>query len=156
MAKKPSPDGLTLDEQLCFAVYSAAHAFTAAYKPALEPLGLTYPQYLVLMILWEKDGLSVKEVGQKLFLDSGTLTPLLKRLEAAGFVRRRRDPADERVVRIHLSDQGREVRQTGAAARAAVVCALGGQEAEIQELRAAVNKMRDMLRAARPSSGEVA
>jgi MarR family transcriptional regulator, organic hydroperoxide resistance regulator len=149
--QNPSSDGLTLDEQLCFAVYSAAHAFTAAYKPALEPLGLTYPQYLVLMVLWERDGQSVKEVGQKLFLDSGTLTPLLKRLEAAGFVRRQRDKADERIVRIQLTDKGREVRQTGATARAAVVCALGGQEGEIQELRAAVNKVREQLRAGNTS-----
>jgi MarR family transcriptional regulator, organic hydroperoxide resistance regulator len=151
LSQNPSSDGLTLDEQLCFAVYSAAHAFTAAYKPALEPLGLTYPQYLVLMVLWERDGQSVKEVGQKLFLDSGTLTPLLKRLEAAGFVRRQRDKADERVVRIFLTDQGRDVRKTGAEARAAVVCALGGQESEIQELRAAVNKIREQLRASKKS-----
>ncbi|HEV7253617.1 MAG TPA: MarR family transcriptional regulator [Mesorhizobium sp.] len=150
MSEHTPSDGLTLDEQLCFAVYSTAHAFTAAYKPALEPLGLTYPQYLVLMILWEKDGVAVKDIGKKLFLDSGTLTPLLKRLEKAGFVRRQRDSADERVVRIFLTDRGREVRKTGAEARAGVVCALGGKESEIQELRAAVNKMREQLRAGAP------
>ncbi len=85
-----------LDNQLCFAVYSASHAFSQAYRPHLEPLGLTYPQYLVLLVLWEKDGLSVKELGKRLFLDSGTLTPLLKRMEQGGWLTRKRDSRDER------------------------------------------------------------
>src|ERR1700758_3974437 len=81
---------LRLDNQICFAVYSAAHAFNRVYKPLLARLGLPYPQYLVMLVLWERDGLPIKEIGERLFLDSGTLTPLLKRLEAAGFVKRSR------------------------------------------------------------------
>src|SRR3954463_16375045 len=89
---------LQLDNQLCFAVYAAAHAFNATYKPLLEPLGLTYPQYLAMLVLWEEDGVTVSAIGSRLGLDSGTLTPLLKRLEAAGLVSRLRDAADERQV----------------------------------------------------------
>src|SRR5437764_419499 len=96
-------DGVKLSAQLCFATYAAAHAFTRLYKPLLEPLKLTYPQYLVMLVLWESDDVTVKEIGQRLFLDSGTLTPLLKRLEAAGIVRRIRDRNDERQVRISLT-----------------------------------------------------
>src|SRR5215204_691154 len=110
-------DSLKLGNQLCFAVYSAAHAFNAAYKPLLEPLGLTYPQYLVLMVLWEQDGLMVKEIGEKLTLDSGTLTPMLKRLEVAGFVKRKRDKKDERQVIITLTEKGRELRNSALEAR---------------------------------------
>src|ERR1051325_7206567 len=88
-------DVLRLDNQLCFAVYAAAHAFNATYKPLLEPLGLTYPQYLVMLVLWQEDGVTVSGIGARLGLDSGTLTPLLKRLETAGLVTRLRDAADE-------------------------------------------------------------
>jgi DNA-binding MarR family transcriptional regulator len=114
---------LKLGNQLCFAVYSAAHALTKTYKPLLEPLDLTYPQYLVMLVLWEKDGLTVKEIGERLALDSGTLTPLLKRLEAAGRVHRTRDPVDERQVRITLSDEGRALRAKAAAVPPALMCA---------------------------------
>lgn len=103
-------DILHLDKQLCFAVYAAGHAFTRFYKPRLDALGVTYPQYLVMLVLWEDDGLTVKGLGERLFLDSGTLTPLLKRLEAAGFVTRQRDTADERQVRITLTSAGRDMR----------------------------------------------
>ncbi len=96
-----------LDNQLCFAVYAAAHAFGRAYRALLTEHDLTYPQYLVLLVLWEEDGLTVKEIGDRLFLDSGTLTPLLKRLEAAGRIRRARDRADERQVSIFLTEAGR-------------------------------------------------
>ena len=105
-----SEDVLKLDRQLCFAVYAAGHAFTRFYKPRLDALGLTYPQYLVMLVLWEEDGLTVKGIGDRLFLDSGTLTPLLKRLEAAGHVVRRRDEADERQVRVTLTESGRAMR----------------------------------------------
>ena len=101
-----------LDNQLCFAVYAAAHAFGRAYRNLLGRHELTYPQYLVLMVLWEEDGLSVKEIGERLFLDSGTLTPLLKRLEASGRVRRARDRPDERQVSIFLTEAGEALRQT--------------------------------------------
>jgi MarR family transcriptional regulator, organic hydroperoxide resistance regulator len=101
-----------LDNQLCFAVYAAAHAFGRAYRNLLGRYELTYPQYLVLMVLWEEDGLTVKEIGERLFLDSGTLTPLLKRLEASGRVRRARDRPDERQVSIFLTEAGEGLRST--------------------------------------------
>jgi DNA-binding MarR family transcriptional regulator len=103
-------DPQRLDNQLCFAVYAAAHAFGRAYRTLLGHHDLTYPQYLVLLVLWEEEGLTVKDIGTKLFLDSGTLTPLLKRLEAAGQVRRVRDRADERQVSIFLTEKGRSLR----------------------------------------------
>ncbi|MGY4449214.1 hypothetical protein ACVWZR_003874 [Bradyrhizobium sp. i1.3.1] len=98
-------DPQRLDNQICFAVYSAAHAFNRVYKPLLDRLGLTYPQYLVMLVLWERDDVPVKDIGEKLFLDSGTLTPLLKRLEAAHLVRRTRSREDERQVLIALTPQ---------------------------------------------------
>ena len=101
-----------LDNQLCFAVYAAAHAFGRSYRNLLGRYEITYPQYLVLLVLWETDGLSVKEIGDRLFLDSGTLTPLLKRLEASGRVRRARDRVDERQVSIFLTQSGRALRGT--------------------------------------------
>lgn len=101
---------LSVDNQLCFAVYAAAHAFGRAYRALLSSHGLTYPQYLVLLVLWEQEGLTVKEIGTRLFLDSGTLTPLLKRLEAAGQVRRARDRVDERQVSIFLTAKGRSLQ----------------------------------------------
>ena len=104
-------DSQRLDNQLCFAVYAAAHAFGRAYRALLGQHDLTYPQYLVLLVLWEEEGLSVKEIGTRLFLDSGTLTPLLKRLEASGRVRRARDRTDERQVSIFLTDAGRALRE---------------------------------------------
>lgn len=108
--KKPramETPALLLENQLCFALYSASRALTRAYQPLLAPLGLTYPQYIVMLVLWEGDGLSVSQLGERLALDSGTLTPLLKRLEENGMVERRRDADDERVVRVFLSATGR-------------------------------------------------
>ncbi|MCJ2045925.1 MarR family transcriptional regulator [Methylobacterium sp. J-078] len=106
----PGADALSLDSQLCFAVYATAHAFGRAYRALLAGHDLTYPQYLVLLVLWEEEGLTVKEIGQRLFLDSGTLTPLLKRLEAAGHVRRARDRTDERQVSIFLTEKSRALK----------------------------------------------
>ncbi len=105
-----APDPLHLDNQLCFAVYSTAHAFQRLYKPILDRIGLTYPQYITLITLWERDNVPVKTLGERLQLDSGTLTPLLKRLEAAGLVERRRNPDDERQVHIRLTAKGRALR----------------------------------------------
>jgi DNA-binding MarR family transcriptional regulator len=138
---------LSLASQLCFAVYSTAHAFNRVYKPLLDPLGLTYPQYLVMLVLWEHDDLSVKALGDRLFLDSGTLTPLLKRLEAAGLVRRTRDRADERQVRIGLTEAGAALRARAKSVPAAIACAsgLGAEDAEqtrdrLLDLQAALRK----------------
>ena len=140
-------DPLALDAQLCFAVYSAAHAFTAAYKPFLEPLGLTYPQYLVLIVLWEGDGISVGAIGAKLQLDAGTLTPILKRMEKAGLIRRPRNPENERQLKVELTPKGRALRERVGEARAQIVCALGGDETPIAQLRAELMKVTQQLRA---------
>jgi DNA-binding MarR family transcriptional regulator len=111
MKRQPTPDQLLLDQQLCFALYAASRSVTGLYRPLLEPLGLTYPQYLVMLVLWEQDGLTVRELGQRLQLDSGTLTPLLKRLQSAGLVTRQRRKQDEREVDIRLTDAGLALRE---------------------------------------------
>lgn len=110
-SQQAAADWLQLDQQLCFALYSTSLAMTKLYKPLLAPLGLTYPQYLALLVLWERDGCSVGELGERLFLDSGTLTPLLKRMEAAGWLTRERAADDERRVVVHLTTEGRALRQ---------------------------------------------
>jgi len=106
MSDQPTNQDLWLSNQLCFPIYAAANAIAKAYRPYLAPLGLTYPQYLVMLVLWEKDQVSVGAIGKKLHLDSGTLTPLLKRLESAGLLKRIRSPEDERVVVISLTAEG--------------------------------------------------
>lgn len=109
---------LRLDDQLCFALHAASRAMTAAYQPLLEALEVTYPQYLALMVLWEEDGARVSRLGERLHLDSATLTPLLKRLEARGLVERRRSAADERVVEVFLTSAGKRLeRKAGEVAR---------------------------------------
>jgi DNA-binding MarR family transcriptional regulator len=142
-----SADGLLLDEQLCFALYSTFHAVGKTYQPLLKRLGLTYPQYLVLLVLWEDDGLTVGELGERLYLDSGTLTPLLKRLEVAGLVVRRREPKDERQVRITLTPAGRDLREQALAVPKAFGCALASEPADILSLRDALTRLRDKLHA---------
>ncbi len=122
---------LQLDNQLCFALYSTSLAMTKLYKPLLDDLGLTYPQYLAMLVLWEKDGLTVSELGARLYLDSGTLTPLLKRLEASGFISRLRDVEDERRVHITLTAVGRKLK--GQAAKIPG-CILSATQCSIPEL----------------------
>ncbi len=139
---------LPLRKQLCFAVYSTSHAFTRAYRILLEPLGLTYPQYLVLLVLWERDGMRVKEIGAQLFLDSGTLTPLLKRLEGLGYVRRVRDPADERQVTILLTPAGQALERKAASIPKDLACMLQIEVAEIEELIQRLGKLRTTLQGA--------
>ena len=138
-------DRLALANQICFAAYSASHAFARRYKPLLATLGVTYPQYLCLLVLWEQDGLSVKEIGQRLLLDSGTLTPLLKRLEAMGLLQRRRDRDDERVVRISLTARGRELRATAEKIPPQLMRATGCSTAELGALRDGLLTLRDNL-----------
>ena len=140
-------DVLRLDNQLCFAVYAAAHAFNATYKPLLEPLGLTYPQYLVMLVLWQEDGVTVSGVGDRLGLDSGTLPPLLKRLEAAGLVSRLRDAADERQVRITLTGPGRALKQKAKGIPQDLLCASGLTLADILALRGKLESLAANLRA---------
>jgi DNA-binding MarR family transcriptional regulator len=126
---------LRLDNQLCFPLYAAARAIMQAYQPFLAKLGLTYPQYLVMMVLWEEDGLSVKRLGEKLYLDSGTLTPLLKRLEEAGFLRRTRAAHDERVVELFLSAEGKRLKKRAEEIPQEVLCRIGLPLEKVQRLR---------------------
>lgn len=136
---------LALDNQFCFALYSASHAMTKTYKPLLDKLGLTYPQYLVMLVLWEQDGILVKDIGARLFLDSGTLTPLLKRLEGNGLVARNRDPGDERQVRISLTDAGRSLREQARDIPSAVLCASKSEVAALSRLREELSAIRNDL-----------
>lgn len=144
-ATPPSPPELLLDNQLCFALYSASLAMTKLYKPLLDALGLTYPQYLVMLALWERDGLTVSELGERLFLDSGTLTPLLKRLEAAGLLVRLRDVQDERRVRITLTGQGRALRDGAQPIPHCVLARTQCTPADIGALTAQLHALRDRL-----------
>jgi DNA-binding MarR family transcriptional regulator len=147
MKKTPSPelDLLTLDKQFCFSLYSASLAMTKTYKPLLEKIGLTYPQYLVMLVLWQQDGILVKDIGELLFLDSGTLTPLLKRMEAAQLVQRTRDAQDERQVRITLTPEGRELKQAAKSIPISVMCASGQSAEVLMQLRGQLTQIRDDL-----------
>ena len=139
---------LQLDNQLCIAVYAAAQAFTATYKPLLEPMGLTYPQYLTMLVLWEEDDHTETAIGERLGLDSGTLTPLLKRLEAAGLLTRTRDTTDERQVRIALTPSGRSLKQKARGIPAKLLCASGLSLGEIKALHGALGRLTANLQAA--------
>ena len=130
---------------LCFAIYGAAHAFNRAYKPLLDPLGLTYPQYLVMRTMWMEDGQTVKVIGERLGLDSGTLSPLLKRLEQAELVRRVRDRDDERQVRIMLTDKGRGLEAEAAGVMGAIGSAVGCSLDEAEALRTGLLDLRRRL-----------
>ena len=136
---------LRLDQQLCFAVYSAAHAFTRFYKPLLAELGLTYPQYLVLLVLWEADGLSVSAIGDRLLLDSGTLTPLLKRMEGQGLLARARSRQDERQVLVHLTPKAHAMRQVAESFPLKVLSASQCSAAELDSLRQTLFGLRGAL-----------
>ncbi|WP_420475922.1 MarR family winged helix-turn-helix transcriptional regulator [Noviherbaspirillum sp. ST9] len=138
-------DPLALENQFCFALYSASLAMTKTYKPFLEKLGLTYPQYLVMLVLWQQDDVLVKTIGEKLFLDSGTLTPLLKRLEASSLIQRTRDDADERQVRITLTREGRALKKKAQCIPHDVLCASGQSHEVLQNLRSQLSTIRDDL-----------
>ncbi|MEY2875199.1 MAG: hypothetical protein RLZZ373_2570 [Pseudomonadota bacterium] len=141
----PPHDWLALDRQLCFALYSASLAMTKRYRPLLAPLGLTYPQYLVMLALWQRDGRSVSELGEALSLDSGTLTPLLKRLEAAGLIRRKRSREDERRVDVHLTAAGGAMRQQAQAIPLQLASAVGCSLDEIGTLTGELHRLRQAL-----------
>ena len=136
---------LRLDQQLCFAIYSATHAFTRFYKPLLAQLGVTYPQYLALLTLWEEDGLSVTAIGHRLALDSGTLTPMLKRLEALGLVTRTRSATDERQVLVRLTERGQSMRQVAEGFPTQILDASECSGDEIDALRRALLGLRQNL-----------
>ena len=146
--RRPSADALGLDNQLCFALYSASLAMTKLYRPVLDPLKLTYPQYLVMLVMWECDGLSVSDLGERLSLDSGTLTPLLKRLQAAGLLRRTRSPDDERRVHLHLTAQGRTLRESAATVPPRILAASGCTPTELRDLMQQLQSLRNTLQAA--------
>lgn len=144
MAARKS-DLLELDEQFCFAVYSTVHALNRAYKPLLDRLGVTYPQYLVLLALWEEDGRSVGSLGAQLMLESSTLTPLLKRMEAAGLLRRERSREDERQVTLRLTPKGRRLRDRAKTVPKSLLAATQCSARELAQLRDRVTAVRDAI-----------
>jgi len=136
---------LELREFLCFAVYSANHAFNRVYQPLLRDLKLTYPQFIALVLLWEEDGQTVGELGQKLFLQSNTLTPMLKRLETLGYIKRSRDSVDERQVRIHLTETGRKLHLRASDIVRRVRHATGLQNKQVEQLLEEIGGLRKAL-----------
>jgi MarR family transcriptional regulator, organic hydroperoxide resistance regulator len=140
---KASAGERRLGDFLCFAIYSANLAFGRAYRKGLEELGLTYPQWIAIVALWEQDGQTVSELGDKMFLESNTLTPILKKLESVGYLRRQRDPADERQVRINLTESGRRLREKGMHMN--LVASTGLKPDEFARLQENVVTLRDNL-----------
>lgn len=143
---KSNPE-LLLDNQLCFALYSASLAMTKLYKPLLDALGLTYPQYLVMLVLWEHDDITVSALGERLSLDSGTLTPLLKRMEAAGWLVRQRSAEDERRVQVSLTPAGHELRTRAATVPGCVVAQTGCKLPELMALTQQLQQLRTRMTA---------
>jgi len=136
---------LPLDEQLCYAIYSAGMAIQRVYKPLLDELGLTYPQYLVLNVLWREDSQTVGGIADRLALESSTLTPLLKRLEVAGLVRRTRNPANERQVVVALTEQGRELKSRAGCLADALLSASGQSPTHLNEITRDVRELRNAI-----------
>lgn len=143
--KKAADAPLLLDRQLCFAIYSANLALHKIYRQLLAPLDITYPQYLVMMVLWERDDVTVSEIGERLFLDSATLTPLLKRLETAGLLHRLRSRKDERQVVVTLTDKGNALRQQARAIPESVICATSCEMEKLQSLKGELEMLRNNL-----------
>ncbi|MGW8062929.1 MarR family winged helix-turn-helix transcriptional regulator [Streptomyces ziwulingensis] len=141
----PATDWLRLDQQICFSLNAASRAFNGVYRVVLKDLGLTYPQYLVMLVLWEHGELPVKKLGEHLRLDSGTLSPLLKRLEAAGLVRRERSARDERSVEVWLTGEGVALRERAGEVPRRIAGATGLDLAEIQDLRARLDRLTAAL-----------
>ena len=144
MTRLPAPSAV-LEDQLCFALYAASRAMTARYRPLLDAIGLTYPQYLVMMLLWEEDNQTVGQLGARLSLDSGTLSPLLKRLTAAGLVTRHRRVEDERSVSIALTDSGRALRERAFAISESMIGAIGFGSGEFQDLMDRLRLLADRV-----------
>ncbi len=144
----PNEDQL-LDNQLCFALYAASKAMTQAYRGYLDPLGITYPQYLVFMVLWEQDGIPLKRLGERLYLDSGTLTPLVKRLEKEGFLTRDRAKEDEREIRVRLTAKGRKLQQKAADIPDTMRCVADVSVEEVVRLRGEVKLLLQKLQSIR-------
>ena len=144
MTRLPAPSAV-LEDQLCFALYAASRAITARYRPLLDAVGLTYPQALVMMLLWEEDNQTVGQLGARLSLDSGTLSPLLKRLTTAGLVTRHRRVEDERSVAIALTDAGRALHDKAEAISGEIICALDLDRAEFADLKAKLNLVTERV-----------
>jgi len=138
-------DFAPLNDFLCFTIYSTGLAFNQFYRPLLEAIGLTYPQYLLMVALWAKDDQIVKDLGATLYLDSSTLTPLIKRLEVAGFVSRKRDAQDERQVRISLTEQGKALKARSLHVPDCIEAAVGMKYQDVQDIQAAVADIRTRL-----------
>jgi DNA-binding MarR family transcriptional regulator len=138
-------DAPRLDRQVCFALYAASRAATAVYRPLLDGLGLTYPQYLVMLVLWENEPRGVRELGEELGLDSGTLSPLLKRLEAMGLVERRRSAEDERRVAVHLTVDGKALSSKASGIPQRLADAAGLSPQELDQLRETLGKLTAAL-----------
>ncbi len=136
---------LKLENQICFPIYAASRLITREYQPLLDELGLTYPQYLALMVLWEHDGLSVNDIGQKLLLNTNTVTPLLKRMEAQGLVTRQRSADDERRVIVSLTPQGRALQERAVAIPAALVAGLSADDVDEQALQAMLAQLQKII-----------
>jgi MarR family transcriptional regulator, organic hydroperoxide resistance regulator len=145
MPAKKLNNPLPLDDQLCYAIYSAGMAIQRVYKPLLDELGLTYPQYLVLNILWREDNLTVGSIAERLALESSTLTPLLKRMEAAGLLRRTRNPANERQVVVGLTDKGRELRSRAGCLADALLSSSGQSPTHLNQINRDVRELRDAI-----------
>ncbi|QWT24513.1 MarR family transcriptional regulator [Subtercola sp. PAMC28395] len=148
MSTEVANAALLLDEQICFALYNASRALTARYRELLEPLGVTYPQYLVLLVLWQTDRVSIGQLGERLHLDSGTLSPLVRRLESAGLLTRTRIPEDERTVQVSLTDAGMALRTKAAHIPEQICAATGLDLAELKALQVQVVSVAEHVRSA--------
>ncbi|ACL05354.1 transcriptional regulator, MarR family [Desulfatibacillum aliphaticivorans] len=137
---------LKLDNQLCFLLYACSRGVTRTYRPLLAELDITYPQYLVMLVLWEEDGPSIKSLGRRLYLDSGTLTPLLKRLEASGLIVRKRSSEDERIVKVFLTDKGKAMKERACAIPEALLCQSGLSGEEFVGLKSLLETLLERLR----------
>ena len=155
VSSQDSDNALLLDNQLCFALYAASRENIRRNRPVLEPLGLTYTQYVVLLALWEQDDVTVHRLGERLHLDSGTLTPLLKKMEAQGWLTRRRDPDDERAVRVTLTPDGHALREKAAGIPSSMACSLAMDRGELASLHEGLANLLQVLRDGSPerSSG---
>lgn len=148
---KPTLDAceaLKLDNQLCFALYSTSLQMTKVYKPLLQALGLTYPQYIAMLVLWEQDGITVGDISSRMLTDPGSLTPLLKRLEGEGLITRTRSQADERVVELRLTDKGRALRQQAESVPACILAATGLDFEQLTSLKNELVNLRGSLQGA--------
>ncbi len=145
MSDEHKYDALKLENQLCFPLYAASREVVKRYRPYLEPLGLTYTQYITMMVFWECEKCSVKELGERLYLDSGTLTPVLKSLEAKGFVRRFRSTEDERVLIVEVTEAGRRLRDRALSVPAQLGACIQMQPEEVKALYGLLNRLLDSL-----------